>query len=199
MSKIDNLTSKILEDAKAQQKQILDDAKNQGEAIITAKVKEAMILQEDILQKATNEGLAKEDRIISNATLKIRNEKLEAKQEVIARVFDEAIESLSKKSTEEFISFVKNNILALDILGDEKLILNSEGMKAITSEVVNDINGSLANKGKRNEIKISETVGNFKGGFILERNGIEINYTYEALISSIKDELEYEVAKVLFS
>ena len=33
----------------------------------------------------------------------------------------------------------------------------------------------------------------------LENNGIEINSTYEALVSSLRDELEFEVAKVLFS
>ena len=49
------------------------------------------------------------------------------------------------------------------------------------------------------EITLSETAGNFKGGFILENNGIEINSTYEALVSSLRDELEFEVAKVLFN
>lgn len=36
------------------------------------------------------------------------------------------------------------------------------------------------------------------GGFILEKNGIEINNTFEALVGSIKDDLSLEVAKMLF-
>ena len=35
--------------------------------------------------------------------------------------------------------------------------------------------------------------------FILENEGIEINSTFEALVSSLRDELEFEVAQVLFS
>ena len=46
---------------------------------------------------------------------------------------------------------------------------------------------------------LSKNPGKFKGGFILENNGIEINSTYEALVSSLRDELEFEVAKVLFN
>ena len=37
------------------------------------------------------------------------------------------------------------------------------------------------------------------GGFILEKDGIEINNTFEALVSSLKEELEFEVAKELFN
>ena len=44
-----------------------------------------------------------------------------------------------------------------------------------------------------------KTAGIFKGGFILEKDGIEINNTFEALVSSLRDDLEFEVARVLFS
>ena len=53
--------------------------------------------------------------------------------------------------------------------------------------------------GKHNTIKLSDETGKFEGGFILEQNGIEINNTFEALVSSLKDDLSLEVARVLFS
>ncbi|MCF0126958.1 MAG: glycogen/starch synthase, partial [Pseudobutyrivibrio sp.] len=51
----------------------------------------------------------------------------------------------------------------------------------------------------KGELVLSKTIGDFKGGFVLESNGIEINNTYEALVSSLRDDLEFEVAKVLFN
>ena len=66
-------------------------------------------------------------------------------------------------------------------------------------EVVAEINTELKAKGLKGEIKISETIGSFRGGFILEKGGVEINNTFESLVDSLKDQLEFEVAKVLFN
>jgi V/A-type H+-transporting ATPase subunit E len=87
----------------------------------------------------------------------------------------------------------------MDIEGDENLVLNHEGLKVIGLEFMDSLNAELKDKGLKGEIRLLKKEGSFRGGFILEKNGIEINNTYEALISSLRDELEFEVAKVLFS
>ena len=69
----------------------------------------------------------------------------------------------------------------------------------MSKEVVAEINTELKAKGLKGEIKISETIGSFRGGFILEKGGVEINNTFESLVDSLKDQLEFEVAKVLFN
>ena len=68
----------------------------------------------------------------------------------------------------------------------------------MSKEVVAEINAELKAKGLKGEIKISETIGSFRGGFI-EKGGVEINNTFESLVDSLKDQLEFEVAKVLFN
>ncbi len=69
----------------------------------------------------------------------------------------------------------------------------------ITEAFVNEINSELTQKGKLGKLSLSDEIRDFKAGFILEKNGIEINNSFEALISSMKDELEYEVARLLFN
>ena len=69
----------------------------------------------------------------------------------------------------------------------------------MSKEVVSEINTELKAKRLKGEIKISETIGSFRGGFILEKGGVEINNTFESLVDSLKDQLEFEVAKVLFN
>ena len=81
----------------------------------------------------------------------------------------------------------------------ENLILNAEGQKLVHEAFVKSINDEVSAKGKKGNIKLSSTVGNFKGGFILEKDGIEINNTFEALVESMKEEMELEVAKALFN
>ncbi len=87
-------------------------------------------------------------------------------------------------------------ILNTEIEGEQNLILNAEGKKVIDDAFVAEINKALD---KKAVIKIDENTRDFRGGFILEKDGIEINNTFEALVSSIKDDLSLEVARVLFS
>ena len=129
-----------------------------------------------------------------------------AHQEAFALI-DKEIELLRTKYDEqkykninnEFVKFIKDSILSLNIDGDETLILNEDGNKIVSKEVVAEINAELKAKGLKGEIKISETIGSFRGGFILEKGGVEINNTFESLVDSLKDQLEFEVAKVLFN
>ena len=196
---VNNITSKILRDAEGRKESILATAEEEKNKILSKKVASAKELEKEILEKAEIEAKSKKERVISGAKLKARNEKLAAKQEVIEEVFSKSVETLCKLNDREFVKFIKDSILSLNIDGDETLILNEDGNKIVSKEVVAEINAELKAKGLKGEIKISETIGSFRGGFILENKGIEINSTYEALVSSLRDELEFEVAKVLFN
>lgn len=196
MANVSNLTSKILRDAEERKEVILASAEEEKNKILSKKVAKAKELEKEIIEKAEAEAKSKKERILSSATLKVRNNKLSAKQEIIKEVFDKSIDTLSSITGDDFLRFVKHTILSLGEIGEQNLILNKEGLELIDLTFIYDLNQALGDKGN---IKLSPDAGNFKGGFILESNGIEINNTYEALVSSLKDELEFEVASVLFN
>lgn len=198
MANVSNLTSKILKDAEERKSSILSIAEDEKATILEKRNNSAKSLEATMLDKAKSEALARKERVISGALLKARNEKLKAKQAMIKEVFEKSIEELCNLSKDEFIAFVKNSILSLDVIGDEKLILNEEGKKIINEDLIKEINMELALKGKKGEVTINSETRNFNGGFILERQGIEINNTFKALVNSLKDELEFEVARELF-
>ena len=194
MSNIKNITSKILKDAEAGKENILAAAEEEKRKVLSKKVSSANEIAKEILEKAEVEAKSKKERVISSAKLKVRNNKLAAKQEIINEVFEKSIDKLTTLSKEEFLSFLENTISSMNLTGRQTLILNKEGLKFVDSVFIDKLNKKI-----NAEITLSETAGNFKGGFILENNGIEINSTYEALVSSLRDELEFEVAKVLFN
>lgn len=196
MANVNNLTSKILRDAEEIKESILASAEEDKNKILSKKIAKAKELEKEIIQKAELEAKSKKERILSSASLKVRNNKLSAKQEVIKEVFENSIDMLATISGDDFLRFIKNSILSLGEIGEQTLILNKEGMELVDLTFIYDLNQALGDKGN---IKLSPNTGNFKGGFILESNGIEINNTYEALVSSLKDELEFEVARVLFN
>ena len=194
MSNVKNITSKILKDAEAGKENILAAAEEEKNKILSKKASAANEIAQEILQKAEADAKSKKERVISSAKLKVRNNKLAAKQEIIEEVFEKSINKLTELSKEQFLNFVKNSILSMNLTGKQTLILNETGLKFVDDSFIDELN-----KEAKATIALSKTAGNFKGGFILENNGIEINSTYEALVSSLRDELEFEVAKVLFN
>jgi len=196
MANVNNLTSKILKDAEERKESILASGEEEKEKILSKKLAKAKELQEEIIKKAKVEAKSKKERILSSASLKVRNDKLSAKQEVIKEVFEKSIEKLSSISGNELLDFVRESILSLEEIGEQTMILNKNGMDVVDLTFMYELNQALGEKGN---IKLSQEVGNFKGGFILEKDGIQINNTFEALVSSLKDELEFEVARALFN
>ena len=197
MSNLNNLTSKILNDAEEKKKYILADAEAQKDKIISKKTNRAEADKEEIITKANIEAEVKKARIISNAKLSVRNDMIRAKQDVISKVFNEAIEKLQNLSNGDYKYYVILTLDSLELEGTEVIIINEKDKDIFSNEFLEALNKELESKGKKGSITLNME-GKFNGGFILDRNGIQINNTFEALINSLRGELEFEVNKVLF-
>lgn len=199
MSNLQHITSKIKQDSEVQRDAILAKANEESKKIIDKKIVSAKKDAADIIEKSKIESVVRKNRILSNAQLKVRNDKLSAKQEVIEKVFITAKEKLNNMSADEFKKFVKSKVLTLDITGDESIIVDSKRKEILDSEFINDLNSNLKSLNKKGELKLSEVEGNFNGGFIIEKNGIEINNTFDSLVNSLREEMEFEIARVMFN
>lgn len=198
VSNINNLTSKILKDAEGKRDSIINQAKAEGGAIVSKNVKRAETISNEIIEKANIESEVRKARVISNAKLTVRNNQLQAKQEVIGKVFETAVEKLNNFSGKEYAVFVETTLKSLDLDGTETIIINEKDKDVFNIKFLTDLNKELMAQGKKGEISLDVT-GNFKGGFVLDRNGIQINNTFESLVNSLRSELEFEVTKALFS
>ena len=110
MSSIDNLTSKILSDAKAAGEQIVSEAQEKADKKYEKSMKQVSQKKEKILESAKKEQVLLTDRIKSSANLKIRNEKLKAKQIVIDKVIEKLKEKLSNMKKQDYMAYLNKNI-----------------------------------------------------------------------------------------
>lgn len=198
MSNLNNITSKIIKDAEEKRDEILNAAQVESDSIIAKETKKAKNLEVELIEKAKIEAKARENRVISNARLKVRNNELKAKQDMISKVFEKAVERLNSLSTLEYKEYILRALDSLDLEGTEILIINKKDEDVINNKFLLDLNNKLIGLGKKGKISIL-TNGNFNRGFILDRNGIQINNTFESLVKSLRSELELEVTKVLFN
>jgi len=183
MSNLENITNKILEDAKIEADRIMKDSAKVNQNIMDSKINEANEKKKKILEKAANEALMIKDRIVSNAELKVRDEKLKIKQEIIDKVFALSKERLKELTEDEYIKFLSNNLKSISLKGTEILIV-PEKMKDKVKSI-----GSLP------KVSENETVDS---GFILKDNDVAINFSFDSLVDYLREELETEIAQHLF-
>ena len=183
MSNLDNLTSKILADAKAQADKIVKDAQEKAQHKYDLEIKKINAKKETVLENARRDRELLSERIKSSANLKARNKKLEAKQAVIDKVIDKLKTKLVNMDEKKYINYLNKNIDKKTITGKELIV-----KKEFVEKVKKEFPGA---KVKGHEFVTS--------GFIIEENGIQENYTFEVKLDFMRDELEVEISKLLFS
>lgn len=198
MANLNNLTSKIIEDANVEADAIMKEAKIQEEKMINISIEKAKKESANIIEKAKIEAEVKKERIISNARLKVRNNILKAKQETIDKVFQESLRRLNNLSQDQYNDFVRNYIEKLNLDGDEELICCKNSKNTVSEQLIKEINDDLAKQGKKGNVTLKTSDKNVNEGFIISKNGIEVNCTFQSLVESLRDELEKEIVAALF-
>ncbi|MGK0466012.1 V-type ATP synthase subunit E [Clostridium sp.] len=198
MSKLDSLTAKIIEDANTKAEFILKEAKDTQASMVEKKIKEAEALKLRMLEKAKIEAITAKQRIISNSQLTMRNEKLVAMQTMIDKVFVGALEKLSLINDSEYLEILKRYLLSMPIAGDEEIILPGKYKEIVSKNYLFEINTALKTSGKLGQLIISSESRDINSGFIVVKNGIEINNTFESLVNSLRDEMEALIVEQLF-
>jgi len=198
MSNLENLTSKIISDANEKATGIINDAKVKEKELIAKKKEEAEKLAKNIIEKANLEGKNLFDRAISKSELKVRNEKLVAKQQIIDKVFNESIKELNNMNSEDYLKYIRNNLKSIKLQGHEEIIVSENDKDKIGEEFIKELNRTIAKDVEKANIILSKNTRQMNGGFILAKSGIEFNYSYDALVNSLRYEIENEVAMMLF-
>ena len=177
MAELSNLTNRILEEAKSLADEIVKSAELKA---MNKSNEQAKLRYDSIVEKGTLEAENLKERLKSNAKLKARDNELNAKQEVIKRVFEEALEDVKNIDDEKLISYIQKNASFSE---DSILLVQKDRLDLV--------------KEKFPQLKVSEERF-VDSGFVEISGGIEKNFTFSTQIDYIKDEIQGEIAKVLF-
>ena len=190
MNGIENITEKIHAEAIAAAAKVDADAAAGAKAIAekyaaAADAEKAAIIA-DAKRKAANEAL----RADSQADINARNRRLAARREVIAEAFDLALAELCHLDDEKYLSWMERMVKDAQT-ADGEVIMNEADRAKYGEELVRRAAGDK-------KLALAADTGSFAGGFILREGQIETNCTFEVLINSSREDLEGEIAAVLF-
>jgi len=199
MAGVEQLTQKILEDAKIQADSIKKQAQAEAQTILGQTRERVETQCSQIIAEANQKAEEIRERLVSVAQLNGRKTKLQVKQELIAQVFDQALDRLCSMPDEQYSQVLLTMISAAVEKGTEEIMLSERDRSRLSPDFLMKVNQQLQKKGLQGSLQISDQEAQIKGGFILKSGDILVNYSFEALIKQKYDDLAMEVAGLLFS
>jgi V/A-type H+-transporting ATPase subunit E len=196
--KVDKLKAKIISDAEAGARKITEEAEAQAGTIRAEAEAEVEKIGAEVQARAGSEAKEHIRRQVSLRELEAKKAILAEKGRIMEEVFGKALEELRRRDREGGYGLTKELMLRAIETGDEEIIVAPDDRKGMTPSFIGSINDELRKAGKRAEIKLADDTRQIRGGFILRRGRVESNSSFETLLTMLRDDVETEVAGILF-
>lgn len=175
---LEDVKDEIITEAKQEKKQILEEADEKKEEILDEAHTKAETIREDAEKEISEQKESIKKRTVSNANMKAKKQKLEAKQEELEKIFEDFRRGLQDLDEEEKESFVKN---AVDSVGFE----------------VGEIHGSEDFEEASSGYDF--TAIDEEGIILVSSDGErQVNYTFDKIREDFQQDYRKKIADILF-
>ena len=228
MNGIEKLTQQISADAQVEIDALLADAQAKADAITADYAQRAQKTAADMLAKGKAAAEQREERLLSMAAMEGRKDLLAAKQDMVGKAFDLALDKLCALPDGEYVALLAKLAASAAVTGREQLIFSQKDRtrvgkavvtaanemlaKAVAPKLPNEVTdtkaGSILDKvvtgasallAGTGMLTLSEQTRPIRGGFILSDGDVEVNCAFETLVRLQRSEISGDVADVLFA
>ena len=197
MDGIDRISQRIIEDAQAEAAGVIEDAQDRARSLKDRRTIEVEKNNERLHRENSDKAQERKRRMLAVAQLEMRKDILTVKQELIDKAMEEARKAIIHMPREEYRDMIARMLIG-SAEGDEEVVFSKADSERLDKGLIEEVNTNLKEQGKKGNLKLSPDRGSFDGGFILRSGGMEINNTFESIIRMSRDELESQVAHILF-
>ena len=196
MSGLDKIKARILEEAEAAARDILDKAGTEADRILREAGEEADAASADTAAGAAHRAQEYERRAESAADMRRKQAVLSAKQEVIRGVLQKAYKEILDLDDEKYFEMMEK-LLEQNVFPQAgEIRFNRRDLERMPEGFPGRIRTIAAAKG--GSLTLSDAPLETDGGFLLVYGGIEENCSFEALFYSSQEALQDKVQKFLF-
>ncbi len=192
MNGLEKLTQKIIADARAEADDITMAAEAQAKQIIEKGAEDAQKAKTVVIENARIQAVLLKSSAESSAHSEGRRLQLSTKISAINRVFEDALIFLQNQDPLQYFDLMKQ-LIEKYATGNPCVLefspADMERMPADFSAFLSSAYGTITLR----------TAGrDLGGGFIIKCGGVEENCTFASMLSAGREQLEDEIAKVLF-
>lgn len=197
MTGLDKILRHIGEEAELSAQKEIAQANKRADEILAAARREADEKCEEILEQSQNEIKSSLSRSESAANLQEKKMILNTKQEIISEVIQKAKESLTRLPDQEYFERILTMVKKYAMEQKGQILFSAADRNRLPENFGDSLKIALTGK-KEAELTVSGLTADIDGGFILDYGDIEVNCSFEALISAARENLQDKVRRVLF-
>ncbi|MCR3922036.1 MAG: V-type proton ATPase subunit E [Firmicutes bacterium] len=198
MSGAEKLRERILFEANSQAEVVLAEAQQKAAAILAHGQETAAAKKAAVLEDATKQAQERLRRAQTIAELDARKAILSAKENCIEETFEKSIARLQALEPLAYKELLYTMIVAASQTGTEAIIVSQADRVLFTDELLLRINQALLQQGKLGKLTLATESREMQGGFVLREDDVEINSSFNSLLRMQRDQLEPDVAAILF-
>ena len=195
MSGLDKILESIQSEADASAADILDGAAKEAAQIRQEAEAEAARECSLIEKNAAERVKDISSRSRSASDLKVRQQKLALKQELIAGVIRAALAKAKELPEEEYFAMLLKMASSAAHTGEGTLILGEGDLARLPKDFSQKLDASLPEGAV---LTVSGEPGKIDSGFILSYDGVEENCTFEAVLLSRNEEVQDRIRQIIF-
>ncbi|HIY57661.1 MAG TPA: V-type ATP synthase subunit E [Candidatus Tetragenococcus pullicola] len=194
MSDITKLTEKIIQDATKKEEQYIIESERSIERKEELKKRQLEKQVNELLTRFEKEIRAEISLEVSDLDVKSRAKLLAVKESVLDELFEESQLRLEQLSQEEFDQFVIANIEKTQLTDQAEIIIGENSESYASKSAIQKWQDALSNL----TLTIAKKSIPRRNGFLIRQGDIEYNFTFEALLRSVKDEISHQLLDVIF-
>lgn len=196
MTGLEKIIEKIGSDSSSRCASIIKAAEIKADKIIESSKLDAEKEAKQIIE-AAEERCAKAEEISKSRREQAQKQAiLKAKVDAINDVIAFASKRLSSMPDKEYFDILVKLAVKYSVEGTGEIMLNAYDKKRMPSDFISRIQDSCKNNSAT--ITLSDTDANIPNGFLLKYGFIEINCSFDALISEQREDLKEKVNSILF-
>ncbi len=196
---LEDIVKNIKAKATQEAKRIKEEANKEREEIIKKAKEEADKVKTRILHQLESQAKDEKRKLVIKTRGDERKKLLMIKRKFMDEVFREAEQKLKSLEKREYLSLIKRCLLLSIDSGQDEIIVSPRDKKWMEGDFMKELKRSLKDFATTREVRLSPKLEPQERGFILKKKDAQMNCTFSNLFLSLKDELEIEVARRLFS
>lgn len=198
MQNLENLKSRILEEANAKAQSILDEARTRAKAITNEAERKAFSETRQIEDEtaALIEGKRRTAKV--SMDLEERDSVLKAKRDRIDELVNSVPGAVKNIPSIEYVNFLKNLFVECAPSGVVKVYTSRADADKITPTFLAEVSAQISQKGRSTTFSLMNESSDLDNGAVLKNDVVEVECSVNALLRSYREDLESIVATTLF-
>ncbi len=196
---IEDILARISSDTDKEIDSLKRDADGKIEGIESEGKREADSVRKKILADVSLEIEAERSKGMSIERVEERKTVLAQKRRILEEVLSESWSKLRNMTDELYNEIFRHLLLELAESSDGEVFIRKADAGRITDNFLEEVNCAFSASGKKARLKRADEFAKFEdGGFILKEGRKQTDCTFSSLFGILKEELEPQIAKVLF-